>query len=90
VKPLYQVPFAKRIRQETGIVTRAVGMIFTPQQAEEIVADGAADMVALARAELDDPRWAWHAAKALGADAAYPIQYRRAKFDVWPVQQRPF
>ncbi|HEY5305922.1 MAG TPA: oxidoreductase, partial [Pseudolabrys sp.] len=51
---------------------------------------GAADMVALARAELDDPRWAWHAAKALGADAAYPIQYRRAKFDVWPGQMRPF
>ena len=90
VKPLYQVPFAKRIRKETGLMTRAVGMIFTPQQAEEIVADGAADMVALARAELDDPRWAWHAAKALGADAAYPIQYRRAKFDVWPVAQRPF
>jgi 2,4-dienoyl-CoA reductase-like NADH-dependent reductase (Old Yellow Enzyme family) len=90
VKPLYQVPFAKRIRHETGIMTRAVGMILTPREAEEIIADGAADMVALARAELDDPRWAWHAAKALGADAAYPIQYRRAKFDVWPVQQRPF
>lgn len=90
VKPLYQVPFAKRIRKETGVLTRAVGMIFTPQQAEEILADGAADMVALARAELDDPRWAWHAAKALGADAAYPIQYRRAKFDVWPVQMRQF
>jgi 2,4-dienoyl-CoA reductase-like NADH-dependent reductase (Old Yellow Enzyme family) len=88
VKPLYQVPFAKRIRAETGMMTRAVGMIFTPQQAEEIIADGAADMVALARAELDDPRWAWHAAKALGADAAYPIQYRRAKFDVWPGQMR--
>jgi 2,4-dienoyl-CoA reductase-like NADH-dependent reductase (Old Yellow Enzyme family) len=91
VKPLYQVPFARRIRKETGIMTRAVGMIFTPQQAEDIVADGAADMVALARAELDDPRWAWHAAKALGADAAYPIQYRRAKFDVWPGPvTRPF
>jgi 2,4-dienoyl-CoA reductase-like NADH-dependent reductase (Old Yellow Enzyme family) len=89
VKPLYQVPFAKRIRKETGIVTRAVGMILTPQQAEEIVADGAADMVSLARGVLDDPRWAWHAAKVLGADAAYPIQYRRAKFDVWPVAQRP-
>jgi NADPH2 dehydrogenase len=90
VAPLYQVPFAKRIRAETGMMTRAVGLILTPQQAEEIVADGAADMVALARAELDDPRWAWHAAKSLGADAAYPIQYRRAKFDVWPVQARPF
>jgi 2,4-dienoyl-CoA reductase-like NADH-dependent reductase (Old Yellow Enzyme family) len=91
VAPLYQVPFAKRIRAETGIVTRAVGLILTPQQAEEIVADGAADMVALARAELDDPRWAWHAAKLLGADAAYPIQYRRAKFDVWPgAVPRPF
>ncbi|HEY5209590.1 MAG TPA: NADH:flavin oxidoreductase/NADH oxidase [Stellaceae bacterium] len=90
VGPLYQVPFAKRIRQEAGIMTRAVGMIITPQQAEEIIADGAADMVALARGLLDDPRWAWHAAKTLGADAAYPIQYRRAKFDVWPGQMRPF
>jgi 2,4-dienoyl-CoA reductase-like NADH-dependent reductase (Old Yellow Enzyme family) len=91
VAPLYQVPFAKRIRAETGIMTRAVGLILTPQQAEEIVADGAADMVALARGMLDDPRWAWHAAKILGADAAYPIQYRRAKFDVWPgVNPRPF
>ncbi len=84
VAPLYQVPFAKRIRAETGMMTRAVGLILTPQQAEEIVADGAADMVALARAELDNPRWAWHAAKLLGAAAAYPLQYRRAKFDVWP------
>lgn len=91
VGPLYQVPFAKRIRKETGIMTRAVGMIFTPQQAEEIVADGAADMVALGRGMLDDPRWAWHAAKALGADAAYPLQYRRAKFDIWPGPvARPF
>ena len=91
VGPLYQVPFAKRIRKETGIMTRAVGMIFTPQQAEEIVADGAADMVALGRGMLDDPRWAWHAAKTLGADAAYPLQYRRAKFDIWPGPvARPF
>ena len=73
----YQVPFAKRIRAETGMKTIAVGLITEPQEAEAIVAGGDADMVALARAMLYDPRWAWHAAAALGATAHAPEQYWR-------------
>jgi 2,4-dienoyl-CoA reductase-like NADH-dependent reductase (Old Yellow Enzyme family) len=75
--PGYQVPFSKRIRAETGIKTIAVGLITEPRQAEAIVAGGEADMVALARAMLYDPRWAWHAAAALGATAHAPEQYWR-------------
>ena len=66
VGPGYQVQFAEQVKQGSGIVTRAVGMIADPQQAEAIVAAGQADMVALARGFLDDPRWAWHAAQRLG------------------------
>jgi NADPH2 dehydrogenase len=61
----------------TGIATRTVGLIATAQQAEAIVADGKADMVALARAALDDPHWGWHAARALGADIKRPNLYLR-------------
>jgi 2,4-dienoyl-CoA reductase-like NADH-dependent reductase (Old Yellow Enzyme family) len=75
--PGYQVPFAKRIRAETGVRTIAVGLITEPKQAEAIIASGEADMVALARAMLYDPRWAWHAAAALGASAHSPEQYWR-------------
>jgi 2,4-dienoyl-CoA reductase-like NADH-dependent reductase (Old Yellow Enzyme family) len=75
----YQVPFAAAIREEVGIATGAVGMITEPQQAEEIVASGKADAVFLARATLRDPYWALHAAKALGADTPWPVQYSRAK-----------
>ena len=84
--PGYQVPFARKVRRETGMITRAVGMIVDPLQAEAIIADGDADLVALARAFLDDPRWAWHAADALGASSAAPCptQYRRARPDLWP------
>ncbi len=84
IGPGFQVPFARRVREETGIATRAVGMIFEPAQANEIVASGAADMVALARAMLDDPRWALHAAEALGVDAPWPPQYDRANPRLWP------
>ena len=64
--------------------TRTVGLIATPKQAEAIVAEGKADMVALARAFLDDPHWGWHAAAALGADVARPKQYLRAAPKLWP------
>ena len=84
VGPGFQVPFAERIRRETGIVTRAVGMIVEPRQANGIVASGKADMVALARAFLDDPRWVWHAADELGATVACPPQYARARPATWP------
>jgi 2,4-dienoyl-CoA reductase-like NADH-dependent reductase (Old Yellow Enzyme family) len=76
--PLYQVHLAERIRRETGIVTRAVGMITTPEEGEAIVREGKADVVALARAMLADPRWPWRAAATLGADFAPPPQYARS------------
>jgi 2,4-dienoyl-CoA reductase-like NADH-dependent reductase (Old Yellow Enzyme family) len=82
--PGYQVPFAAVVKKASGIAVQAVGMIVDPHQAEAIVADGSADCVALARAFLDDPRWAWHAADMLGADVEYPPQYRRARPDQWP------
>jgi 2,4-dienoyl-CoA reductase-like NADH-dependent reductase (Old Yellow Enzyme family) len=80
----YQVPFAARIRREAGIATRAVGLIADPHQAEAILTEGEADMVALARGFLDDPHWVWHAAEALGAEATYPPQYLRSKPASWP------
>lgn len=83
VVPGYQVQFAERLRRETGMKTRAVGAIFTPRQAERIVASGQADMVALARAFMDDPRWGWHAADALGATAHSPLPYHLARSAGW-------
>jgi NADPH2 dehydrogenase len=82
--PGYQVPFAEKVRREAGVATRAVGLIATSQQAETILADGKADMIALARAMLDDPRWGWHAAQALAADVKRPPQYARAAPKLWP------
>jgi 2,4-dienoyl-CoA reductase-like NADH-dependent reductase (Old Yellow Enzyme family) len=76
--PGYQVPFAERIRREAGIPTGAVGLITKPQQADEIVRTGQADMVLLAREFLRDPYFPLHAAKALGADLKPPVQYQRA------------
>ena len=76
--PGYQVPFAARIRAEAGIPTRAVGLIDDPHQAEAIVAEGKADLVALARAMLADPRWPWRAAAALGAPLHPVAQYARS------------
>jgi NADPH2 dehydrogenase len=78
------VQFAEKVKREAGIATRTVGLIATPRQAETIVAEGKADMVALARAFLDDPHWGWHAANALGADVARPKQYQRAAPKMWP------
>ena len=78
IAPLYQVEFAERIRKGADIVTRAVGLITTPAEAEAIVAEGRADMVALARAILADPRWPWRAAFELGAPAYAPPQYLRS------------
>jgi len=76
--PGYQVPFAERIRREAGIRTGAVGLITTPQQADEIVSTGKADLVLLAREFLRDPYFPLHAAKALGDSVQPPIQYQRA------------
>jgi 2,4-dienoyl-CoA reductase-like NADH-dependent reductase (Old Yellow Enzyme family) len=74
IGPGYQVPFARAIKQATGATTMAVGMITEPAQAEAIVAGGDADLVALARGVLWDPRWPWHAAAALGARVGKPPQ----------------
>ena len=78
VGPGYQVPFAQSVKEATGVNTMAVGLITEPQQAEDIVAGGQADFVALARAMLYDPRWPWHAAAALGATVQAPPQYWRS------------
>ncbi|MEY4729170.1 MAG: hypothetical protein RL020_328 [Pseudomonadota bacterium] len=80
----YQVPFAEQVKKQVGIATRAVGMILTPQQAEHIIQSGQADMVAIARGFIDNPRWAWHAAEVLGAQVAYPPQYERGQPQYWP------
>jgi NADPH2 dehydrogenase len=79
----YNVALAEKVRRDAGIATRAVGLIFRPQQADAIVAEGQADMVAMARAFLDDPHWGWHAAKALGADVPRPQQYLRVGPKLW-------
>ena len=76
--PGYQVQFAEAIRKEVGIPTIAVGLITEPKQAEDIVASGKADMVALARGMLWEPHWAWRAAAELGGAVRAPKQYWRA------------
>jgi NADPH2 dehydrogenase len=76
--PGYQVQFAEAIKHATGVNTIAVGLITEPKQAEDIVASGKADMVALARGMLYDPRWGWHAAAQLGGHVTAPPAYWRA------------
>lgn len=77
--PGYQVPFAERIRQDSGLMTAAVGLITDPQQADNIIRHQQADMIALARELLRDPYWPIHAAQALGHEIKWPNQYLRAK-----------
>lgn len=77
-QPGYQVPFAARIRREAGIATAAVGLITTPQQAEEILDQGDADVIVMAREFLRDPYFARRAAAELGAEIQAPVQYARA------------
>ena len=81
VGPLYQTPFAERIRREARIATGAVGMITEPADAEAIVAEERADLVIIARELLRDPYWPLFAARALGAEIAWPPQYQRAAGD---------
>ncbi|MEO6076378.1 MAG: NADPH dehydrogenase NamA [Dokdonella sp.] len=78
VEPGYQVPFARRIRKETGMATGAVGLITEPPQAEKIIANGDADLVLLARELLRDPYWPRRAARELGVEPPTPKQYGRA------------
>jgi 2,4-dienoyl-CoA reductase-like NADH-dependent reductase (Old Yellow Enzyme family) len=79
IGPGYQVGFAERVRREIGVPTIAVGLISEPQHANDIICTGQADMVALARGFLYNPRWAWHAAAALGASIEAPKQYWRSQ-----------
>jgi 2,4-dienoyl-CoA reductase-like NADH-dependent reductase (Old Yellow Enzyme family) len=77
--PGYQTPFAEKVRAEAGIRTAAVGMITQPEQADQIVRSGQADMVFLARELLRDPSWPLRAADELKQNGPWPIQYLRAK-----------
>jgi len=79
IGPNYQVPLAEHIKRETVLPIIAVGLITEPEQAEEIIASGKADMAALARGMLFDPRWPWHAAAKLAAQVEAPPQYWRAQ-----------
>lgn len=76
--PGYQVPFADRIRREANISTGAVGLITEPEQADQIIRQGQADIVLLARELLRDPYWPHRAAKQLGKDKVWPVQYSLA------------
>jgi len=77
--PKYQVPLATQIKNGTGLPTMAVGLITEPQEAEDIIVNGEADMVALARGMLYDPRWPWHAAAQLGAQVRVAKPYWRSQ-----------
>lgn len=79
VEPSYQVPFARAVKQAVRIPVIAVGLITDFEQAEAIIASGDADLVALARGLLYDPRWPWHAAAHLGAKVVAPPQYLRSQ-----------
>ncbi|NNM72173.1 NADH:flavin oxidoreductase/NADH oxidase [Enterovirga aerilata] len=84
IGPGYQVPFAAEVRRRVGMPVWSVGLIVTPEQAEDVVASGQADMVALARTVLDEPHWPWTAAQVLGGEVVRPPQYQRAAPAVWP------
>ena len=79
VGPSYQVRFAEQIKAAVTMPVIAVGLITEPEQAETILQTGQADMIALARGILFDPRWPWHAAAKLGAQAWAPPQYLRSQ-----------
>ena len=80
----FNVPNAARVRAEAGIVTRTAGLIAEPLQAEEIVATRGVDQIAIARAQIDDPRWGWRAAEKLGVKLELPPQMRRVSVGSWP------
>ncbi|MDF1668399.1 MAG: NADH:flavin oxidoreductase/NADH oxidase [Roseovarius sp.] len=77
IGPSYQIPLAEAIRRETGIAVMGVGLITEPAQAEQILSEGQADLVALGRRMLFNPRWPWHAAVELNEPLAIPRQYQR-------------
>ena len=77
--PGYQVPFAQAIKEATGVTTIAIGLITEAKQAEDVIASGKGDMVALFRGMLYAPRWGWHAAAELGGQVEAPPQYWRSQ-----------
>ena len=77
--PSYQVPLARAVKQATSMPVIAVGLITDFEQAEAILSTGDADLIALARAILFDPRWPWHAAAHFGARVRAPNQYLRSQ-----------
>lgn len=80
LKPGYQVEFAEKVKNEAGILTGAVGLITTPEQANDIIQTGQADIVLLAREMLRDPHFPLRAAHVLGHEVKWPVQYERAKW----------
>lgn len=84
IEPGYQAYLAEAVRREAEIPTMAVGMILTGAQAEQLLSDNKADLVAVGRGMLDDPRWGLHAAQSLGDDADYPKPHWRAAKATWP------
>ncbi len=85
--PGYQVPFAARIRAEAGLPTGAVGLITEPRQAEQILVEGSADLILLARELLRNPRWPLRAAQELGAETPWPASYARGAKGAVPLRQ---
>ena len=79
IEPGYQVPFAERIKKETGMLTGAVGLITDAHQAEQILTEGKADLIFMAREMLRNPYFALHAAQDLNNEAHFPVQYERAQ-----------
>ncbi|PZR50137.1 NADH:flavin oxidoreductase/NADH oxidase [Paraburkholderia fungorum] len=79
LEPGYQIPFARAVKQATGLTTIGVGLITDPLHAEQLIEEGDADLIALARALLYNPRWPWHAAAQLGATVEAPPQYWRSQ-----------
>jgi 2,4-dienoyl-CoA reductase-like NADH-dependent reductase (Old Yellow Enzyme family) len=79
IGPGCQVAFAEQVRREAGVLTGAVGMITDPAQADQIIRTGQADVVFLARQFLREPYWPLLAARALGHEIQWPVQYDRAK-----------
>lgn len=86
VGPGFQVPFAARIRTEAGIATGAVGLITEPNQAEQILSEGSADLILLGRELLRDPRWPLRAAQGLGVEVPWPASYARAAKGAVPIR----
>ena len=83
--PLFQVPLAETVKKSAGITTRAVGMITTPFEAEKILQEDKADLIALGRSFLYNPRWVWHAARALGVPYPFSTEFMSLKEFWWPV-----